>query len=177
MHFVCCNIPCIESIDDVDPNAWSNVTSILVTLMQAIDDDTVMLIVGDHGYVPVPVSVPECIDWLSVRLKNGRHEDGEQEPEIRYVPLFIYKNNSNFRAVPVPVVQPFPSILSSDEAGEEIVYSNECVAPTAAALLGVPVPRQSESTFLPEILSLLQLPDISLPFKVSSCCDMFDRCW
>ncbi|KAJ5070952.1 ectonucleotide pyrophosphatase/phosphodiesterase family member 5 [Anaeramoeba ignava] len=127
--------------DDSYNKALTNKTKILQSIIDELDNDTVLFWLSDHGQVD-----------------RGGH--GGTDPTEMNVPLVIYKKNSNFHSMNVPSGRPrFREKVSSDYDGPEIdmsnfpqfewpVVSNIDVAPTICALLGIPVPRTSPGCVL-----------------------------
>lgn len=109
--------------------AVANKTRILTQLMDAIDNSTVMLVFADHGHV-----------------ERGGH--GGIDTALRSVPLIVYSPDSNFATSSFSAGPPFAGALENID-----------LAPTVAALLGLPVPRQAHGRFITDILALMATSD------------------
>jgi len=91
-------------------------------MLEAMQDDTIAIIVADHGHVDV-----------------GGH--GGIDRVLRDIPMAVYRRGSNISRVGTV------DIRRLDEAGPATV-NNLDIAPTVSALLGVSVPGAVTGTFI-----------------------------
>eukprot|EP00698_Gefionella_okellyi_P025386 TRINITY_DN9268_c0_g1_i1.p1 TRINITY_DN9268_c0_g1~~TRINITY_DN9268_c0_g1_i1.p1 ORF type:complete len:594 (-),score=147.85 TRINITY_DN9268_c0_g1_i1:88-1869(-) len=94
--------------------AVTNKTRILERIVQMVDNNTLVVVTADHGHVD-----------------RGGH--GGVNADLLSVPLIFYKKGSGFNATALPA--------SSPRFNQ--TYSNVDVSVTIAAVLGMPVPRES----------------------------------
>ncbi|KAJ4453583.1 putative viral a-type inclusion protein [Paratrimastix pyriformis] len=107
--------------------AVGNKTRLVREILAQADEDTLFIIGSDHGQVA-----------------RGGH--GGLGDELQHVPMWVYRKNSGLgnRNYTGPVY-----IHPGLQAGR---VRNVDIAPTFCALLGLPVPRQTVGSFIPEAM-------------------------
>lgn len=119
--------------DDTYQNAVTTKVDLTRQLMNAVDNDTTVVIVADHGHV-----------------ERGGH--GGPDPGLLAVPVMFYKRNSNIGAdfdLTAAEVEDYGFPRAINEP------SNVDIAPSVAALLGLPMPRTALGVPLPEAMALV----------------------
>ncbi|KAL0234956.1 hypothetical protein GEMRC1_001538 [Eukaryota sp. GEM-RC1] len=110
----------------------TNSSRIFEKLIDTVDENTVVLFVSDHGQI-------------DVGGHGGWFEDNDV---LSHVPLAFYKKGSSFGNSTVDWPK-FSDIRKSDR------YSLEDVAPSVAAILGLPIPRTSLGLVVDEVLEFI----------------------
>eukprot|EP01004_Peranema_trichophorum_P002549 NODE_159_length_3414_cov_88.879064_g137_i0.p1 GENE.NODE_159_length_3414_cov_88.879064_g137_i0~~NODE_159_length_3414_cov_88.879064_g137_i0.p1 ORF type:complete len:1068 (-),score=227.12 NODE_159_length_3414_cov_88.879064_g137_i0:210-3356(-) len=112
----------------------TDTTQLLKDLTQAVDqtNNTVLMIISDHGHM----------DDGGNGGVNGR---------VTNIPVYFYLKNSSFSRRRYTGLDGCPS-----DSNRRYSLSMLDVAPTLAAILGVPVPRLSEGNYIDELLWLLE---------------------
>lgn len=116
--------------DDTYVTSVNEKTEFLQELMHAVDDDTVVVMVSDHGHID-----------------RGGH--GGIAEVLLDVPAVFYRSGSGLR-------QPTNAWL---EANDDASIDNLDIAPTVCALLGVNVPGQNHGRFVEPVLRTL-VPEV-----------------
>lgn len=106
-----------------ETEAMGTVVDYITSIATALDNNTALFVVGDHGYLIL------VANWNSRKTK-----------ESKYVPLLVYKPNSSFstkKAQPPTLVSDTLSILSIYLSIYPLLIILD-VAPTISAYLGLP---------------------------------------
>eukprot|EP00727_Mastigamoeba_balamuthi_P014662 m51a1_g9821 hypothetical protein (2448) ;mRNA; f:1895526-1905660 len=140
----CCGVDRRWNARDTYNGAVSNKTRLLRNLTALVDEGTVVVIVSDHGQV-----------------SRGGH--GGVEESLMDVPVVVYKRGSNFSGS--TFAHPGFRNSMAPEPPVDPRIQNVDVATTISALLGVPVPRQSEGVFIDEAMSLVDPQVLALYYK------------
>eukprot|EP01112_Ceratiomyxa_fruticulosa_P008570 TRINITY_DN221_c0_g1_i3.p1 TRINITY_DN221_c0_g1~~TRINITY_DN221_c0_g1_i3.p1 ORF type:complete len:970 (-),score=127.20 TRINITY_DN221_c0_g1_i3:171-3080(-) len=136
----CCGVDTKWNKKDTYSGAVYNKTLILEKIMSTVDSETVVVIVSDHGHV-----------------NRGGH--GGVDDILRSVPVIFYKKDSNL----ANNYYQGPGFYGTEI--DDMVVQNLDVAPTVCALLGIPVPRQSEGRFIDPVLRFIPSDLLNNHFK------------
>lgn len=149
----CCGVTKAANEEDTYNAAIATKAEHLQQMLEAMEPDTVAIIVADHGHVDV-----------------GGH--GGIAHELRDIPLLVYKRGSGLAAhgevdvhdVDVNAVDNLP----------EATVSNIDIAPTVCALLGIAVPGQVTGSLIRPVLDHV---NISATHRQAHWDDLYTAMW